>query len=107
MTKKMLIEFKGFLSFLILHELNKTSLSGDELAEKIGERKGSTLTPGTIYPTLKRLKKLKLIVYKRDGRKKYYKLTKNGQKELKKLYGAFSNYFYGFKKLIKKRKVNK
>ncbi|MEM4260218.1 MAG: helix-turn-helix transcriptional regulator [Candidatus Woesearchaeota archaeon] len=107
MAKKTIIEFKGFLSFLILHELNKKNLSGDELATLIGIRKGSRLTPGTIYPTLKRLKKLKLLIMKRDGRKKYYKLTKLGQYELKKLYGAFSNYFYGFKKHIKKRNINK
>jgi DNA-binding PadR family transcriptional regulator len=56
-----LIEFKGFLSFLILHELSKKELCGDELAELIGQRKKDKLTPGTIYPTLKKLRKLKLL----------------------------------------------
>ncbi len=97
------LEFKGFLSFLILHELSKKQLCGDELAERIGKRKGSKLTPGAIYPTLKRLRKLKLITYRKKGRKKVYKLTDNGFNALEMLYKDFSRYFYGLKKFIKRQ----
>jgi PadR family transcriptional regulator, regulatory protein PadR len=99
-AKKKLVVFKGFLSFLILHELASRKLSGDELAQVIGERKGSVLTPGTIYPTLKRLRKLQLITFRRDGRKKYYSVTDLGKKELKKLYGDIGRYFKGLKKYL-------
>ena len=97
-------EFKGFLSFLILHELKRRHLSGDELSVKIGQRKGTILTPGTIYPALKKLRLNKLVKYKKDGRKKIYHLTELGEKELEKQYLLFSRYFYGLKKFIKKNK---
>ncbi len=94
------LELKGFLSFLILHELNLKNLCGDELSRAIGKRKNATLTPGTIYPALKRLRRKKLIAYKRQGRKKVYSLTDSGKKDLEVLYGLFSNYFYGLKNKI-------
>ncbi|MGV8151398.1 MAG: PadR family transcriptional regulator [Candidatus Woesearchaeota archaeon] len=96
------VELKGFLSFFILHELGKNDRSGDELAAVIGERKGSNLTPGTIYPALKRLRRQKLIQYKRNGRKKVYSLTVLGSKELKALYVLFDDMFYGLKSRLKR-----
>ncbi len=96
------LQFKGFLSFLILHELSKEKLCGEELAERIGKRKGSKLTPGAIYPTLKRLRKLKLVAYRRKGRKKYYMLTELGNAVLQDLYIKFSRYFFGLKKYIRR-----
>lgn len=95
------IELKGFLSFFILHELNGKDYSGDELARIIGKRKNANLTPGTIYPALKRLRKQKLIQYKRNGRKKVYSLTLNGYKELKSLYILFEGMFFGLKSRLK------
>jgi len=102
--KSTYFEFKGFLSFLILHEVSIKPLSGDELAEKIGRRKGRILTAGTIYPTLKRLRLKKLIKYKRFGRRKVYSLTDIGRGELDNLYILFSRYFFGLKKFIKRPK---
>lgn len=99
------LELKGFLTFLILHELNLRSLCGDELSKKIGERKRAPLTPGTIYPALKRLRKKKLVAYRRKGRKKMYTLTEEGKGELEHLYGLFSTYFYGLKHKILRKPV--
>lgn len=96
------IELKGFLSFFILHELNKKDHSGDELSRIIGERKGANLTAGTIYPALKRLRRQKLIQYKRNGRKKVYSLTVNGSRELKALYILFEGMFFGLKSRLKR-----
>jgi DNA-binding PadR family transcriptional regulator len=96
------IELKGFLSFFILHELNGKMLSGDELAEIVGARKGVTLTPGTIYPALKRLRRLGLIRFKRDGRKKVYYLNKEGSLELRALYNMFGELFLGLKGRLKR-----
>lgn len=101
-SESMYLELKGFLSFLILHEINQKMLCGDDLSKKIGRRKGSNLTPGTIYPALKKLRNKKLVKFKRDGRKKLYYLTENGTNELKLLYKLFSNYFYGLKHMIKR-----
>lgn len=95
------LDMKGFLSFLILHEISKRKLCGDDLAEIIGERKGSKLTPGTIYPALKNLRKNNLIRLKQKGRKKYYSLTKKGENELKTTYRSFSRIFSGLKSKIK------
>jgi DNA-binding PadR family transcriptional regulator len=94
------LELKGFLSFLILHELNLKSLCGDELSKAIGKRRNCTLTPGTIYPALKRLRRKKLIAHKRQGRKNVYSLTDSGSREIEHLYGLFSTYFYGLKNKI-------
>ncbi|MFH1972811.1 MAG: PadR family transcriptional regulator [archaeon] len=75
------LSMKGFLAFQILHELKKHSRCGDELADFIGGKKGSKLTPGTIYPTLKFLRKHKLVTRKKNGRKKDYSLTDKGKEE--------------------------
>lgn len=96
------IEFKGLLSFLILHELKRQPLYGEQLAESIGLRKGERLTPGTIYPALKRLRKHTLVRFTQDGRKKIYTLTEEGEAELRKLYKVFGRYFRGLRKKIPK-----
>ena len=95
-------EFKGFLSFLIMHEVSLKPMTGEELAVKIGKRKGTVLTPGTVYPALKKLRLKKLVRYKREGRRKVYSLTEIGEKELLNLYSVFSRYFYGLKKFIRR-----
>lgn len=77
------IDLKGFLSFQIMYHINKKKLCGDDLALIIGGKRGVKLTPGTIYPALKYLREKKLIIYKQHGRKKIYKLTKKGLRELK------------------------
>jgi len=90
---------KGFLAFQILHELKGKKLCGDELAQVIGLKKGSKLTPGTIYPALKYLRKKKLIQHKKIGRKKIYNLTENGHKECE----IFKkNFMKVFKEILKK-----
>ena len=75
------LDLRGFLSFHILHELKKGERCGDELATIIGSKKGTKLTPGTIYPALKKLKKHQLVTLKKEGRKKIYELTKKGERE--------------------------
>lgn len=100
MAKTPHIEFKGLLSFLILHELSREQLYGEQLAARIGARKGETLTPGTIYPALKKLREYKLVTFSQDGRKKTYKLTAAGKKELQALYKLFGRYFKGLRKKI-------
>ena len=64
-----------------MHEMRLKPRFGEELALIIGGRKGTKLTPGTIYPALKRLREKKLVKSKKIGRKVYYKLTKKGRVE--------------------------
>ena len=91
--KPQVLSMKGFLAFQILHELKKETLCGDDLAECIGKKKGSKLTPGTIYPTLKYLRKYKLLSRKKDGRKKFYTLTAKGKEEYKLVKRDFIKIF--------------
>ena len=100
-----ILPFRGFLSFLLLHELKYKEQSGSELAERIGERRGSKLTPGTIYPALKKLHRQGLVRYTSEGRKKIYRLSDDGEEELEKAYIDFSRYFYGLKKQIRRDRL--
>ncbi|MBU2589177.1 MAG: winged helix-turn-helix domain-containing protein [Nanoarchaeota archaeon] len=90
------VNIKGFLTLKMLHELKKKRLCGDELAEIIGRKLSTKLTPGTIYPALKFLRKKKLVTYKRSGRKKNYELTEEGLKEYKRFQKAFKTIFKEF-----------
>jgi len=87
------LRFRGFLAFQILHELRGKPLCGDDLASIIGQKKGSKLTPGTIYPALKFLRKEKLVQQKRNGRKKLYVLTPEGEAEYKAFKHQFKKMF--------------
>ena len=87
------ISLKGFLSFQILHALRQRKLCGDELAELIGEKKRAKLTPGTIYPAMKNLRRKKLVLSMRDGRKKLYSLTPQGVMEYNTARRAFRRIF--------------
>ncbi|MAG47937.1 hypothetical protein CL617_04995 [archaeon] len=77
------VDLRGLLSFQIMHEIKKKQYCGEDLASIIGERKGNKLTPGTIYPTLKKLRENNLVKFNQNGRKKIYCLTKKGVKEYK------------------------
>ncbi len=101
-NKHDILQLRGFLSFLILHELSNEKLCGEDLAYKIGRRKGEVLTPGTIYPALQKLHDKGLVQYRSEGRKKYYTLTDKGTEQLESLYKDFSNYFYGLKNKIRR-----
>jgi DNA-binding PadR family transcriptional regulator len=72
-------DMRGMLSFLILWQLSKKPMYGDEIAVAIGRMKGGKPTPGTIYPALKQLRKSGVITSKKEGRKVIYDLTKKGK----------------------------
>lgn len=91
-------EMKGFLSYLILWNLGKRSMTGAELASELEKRKGSRPSPGTIYPALKELKAQGLIAA--DGGKAY-SLTKKGKGELKAACGFFCGIFYDMNDMLR------
>lgn len=86
---------KGFLMLQIMHEISKKRLCGDELAAFIGSKRGSKLTPGTIYPALKFLRRRKLVRQKKSGRKKLYELTAEGKEEYRLVRRLFLRMFGG------------
>ena len=88
---------KGFLSYLILWNLSKKSMTGSEIAKELENRKGSKPSPGTIYPALKELKEKGLI---NSDNNKVYSLTKEGRNELKKACSAFCTIFYDMKDMF-------
>jgi len=78
---------KGVLEFIILILLSHKELYGYELLDKIKETTGYDVAEGTIYPLLNRLKADNLIdsywVEMESGvPRKYYKMTKTGNKVL-------------------------
>jgi len=93
MKRRRVIDLKGFLSFQIVHELRRKRLCGDDLAEIIGRKKSSKLTPGTIYPALKNLRHNKLVAFKQEGRKKLYTLTPKGKREYTEAKKLFKKIF--------------
>jgi len=71
-------DMRGFLTFQILWEIGKEALNGQQIAEKIEERRGTKPTPGTIYPAIKDLREGGFIKGKRAGREIIYTLTEAG-----------------------------
>ncbi len=71
------------LSFYVLWLLSQRPMYGDEIADAIGKKTGTKPTPGTIYPTLKRLEARGTIESKKEGRKIVYSLTSIGKKGVK------------------------
>ena len=86
---------KGYLGFLIMHLVSKEQLSGKQLVEKIHQRKGSKLSPGTIYPALKSLrKKGYLQIARKVDKEKIYDLTSDGKNELNSAKNLFKEIFH-------------
>lgn len=95
---------KGLLSFHILWLLHKNKrMCGDEIAEEIGKKRGSKLTPGTIYPALKELKNKSLVKSEKAGRKIYYSLTEEGKSGCIGACASFCNTFGDIFREFRKR----
>jgi PadR family transcriptional regulator PadR len=74
--------FLGFIKIHILYHASKEPIFGVEIAEELA-RHGYRVSPGTLYPTLHRLKKegyLESFSKVVDGRvRKYYQATARGK----------------------------
>ncbi|MBI2451458.1 PadR family transcriptional regulator [Candidatus Pacearchaeota archaeon] len=84
---------RGMLSFLILFLLSKKEMSGKELSDEIGERKGARPSPGTIYPALKVLNLQGLIKEKKEGKEIFYSLSAEGERSLEVAKERFCKVF--------------
>jgi len=74
--------FIGFIRIHILYHASKRPIYGLWMIEELG-RHGYTLSPGTLYPILKKLENegwLKSIKKKEAGKiRKYYRITSKGR----------------------------
>lgn len=75
---------RGFLKSYILKTLRSGSKHGYDIIKFIENETGWKPSPGGIYPALHELEKKGLIIKFKEGRRKYYKLTNEGKKFIKK-----------------------
>lgn len=82
---------KGALQACVLAVIDKESVYGYELAQKLKESGLPEISDGTVYPILLRLQKNKLIYSETrpsiagGPKRKYYYMTEEGKEELKQI----------------------
>lgn len=78
----------AFIKMHILYHASKEKVFGVGLIEELG-RHGYRLGPGTLYPTLEKMKKAGLLTCTcrtvQHKQRKYYKITAEGLKLLKEI----------------------
>ncbi|MEH7343863.1 PadR family transcriptional regulator [Bacillus sp. JJ1532] len=81
---------KGSIDLLLLSLINQRDLYGYEITKLLKQLSDDQyeMSEGTLYPALKRLEKKQLIESywseTPSGRRKYYKISNSGTKELEK-----------------------
>ena len=80
---------KGSIDILLLSLMNKRDMYGYEMVKELKESSEElySMSEGTLYPALKRLETKKFLksYWEESGtgaRRKYYRVTKDGKKEL-------------------------
>lgn len=97
---------KGVLDMVILNILRDRPLYGLEMVERLQAIPDISITEGTIYPLLSRLKTEGLVftewVESKEGRqRKYYSLSKKGERTLEGLNEAWRSFANGINETIK------
>ena len=95
---------KGILSYIVLNAISKKEMYGYELIEIIKETTAIDIAEGTLYPIMNRLKKAGLASAKwveQDSGipRKYYVLTKEGQRTLVTMQEYWNNLESSIKKI--------
>ncbi len=70
---------RGFLKSYVLKLLRSGPKHGYDIIKSIENETGWKPSPGGIYPTLHDLEKKGLVIKFKEGRRKYYELTKEGK----------------------------
>ncbi len=100
---------RGFLELWILNLLHRESLYGARICDILGEMTAGKiqLEPGTIYPLLNRLAERGWIVsdirIRHQGRgpmRRYYRLTKEGNKLLQAMVNHYFSTFDAFFRMV-------
>ena len=68
-------------------------MNGQEIAAELGKMRGTTPTPGTLYPALKELRKKGLVSMEKKGRTTTYTLSTEGKEGLEKACEYFCSAF--------------
>lgn len=102
---------KGILEFCILHIISRGEVYASDMLEELTSAK-IMVVEGTLYPLLTRLRKAGLVDYKwvesKSGPpRKYYTLTKDGDKFLGGLDQTWSELVSSTKKIIAKKNTKK
>jgi DNA-binding PadR family transcriptional regulator len=87
------LDLRGLLSFWLLWELRLGPLLGAQLAERLAWRRGSAVSPGTLYPALASLGRAGAVRRRREGRDTVYALTPAGRRELDRAAGCLRAVF--------------
>ncbi len=77
-----LIDLRGLLSFWLLWEVRRGPKTGAEISERLAWRRGSPVSPGTLYPALAALEKEGAVAKAMKGRDSEYRITARGRSEL-------------------------
>lgn len=85
----------GLLQMQVLWLLSRKSDHGYELMKSLSLLKGTKITQGTLYPTLKRLEELELIRRTEHERRIVYHITAKGRKTMNQSCLEFVKTFYG------------
>lgn len=97
---------KGSSAMLVLSVLEKEELYGYMIIKRIAEKSDNTFMfkEGTLYPILHNFEAsgyVKSYIAEVDGRKrKYYKITKKGLKELQEVKEEWNTYSQAVRKVI-------
>ena len=94
-TKKLSEIELGLLQMQILWLLNRKSTYGYEIMEVLNKIKSTKIAQGTLYPTLKALKKYGYIKGERLDDKIVYHITPEGKKVLNETCLDFTRTFFG------------
>jgi PadR family transcriptional regulator PadR len=95
---------KGVMDLCVLFLLEKKDYYGYELVQKISQI--ISISEGTLYPILKRLKKEEYLqTYLRESKegpsRKYYSLTKKGKMKSKELNQEWKEFSKKINKILK------
>jgi PadR family transcriptional regulator PadR len=99
---------KGVLELCVLAILDKKDCYGYEMVDEIS--KNISISEGTIYPLLRRLKKEGLLdSYLKESQegpsRKYYKLTDMGKEKKEKLVAEWDEFSAGVNNLLHSKDV--
>lgn len=97
---------KGTLTFIVLNILKNNEFYGYELIEEVHKQTSIEIAEGTLYPLMNRLKKDQLVISKWVEQesgipRKYYSLSKTGEKTLEKMKMFWNDLESSIKKISK------
>lgn len=89
------------LKIIILRNLDSGEKTGYDLMRIIHEKCGWKPSPGSMYPALNELLKRKCATVKTKGKQKIYKITAQGEQQLKLLHKQKAQFIDKMKREIK------